>query len=181
MAESPDEVLLFRLAAGEGAAFAVLYDRYGDRLFRVARALTGSRDEAEDAVQDVFVGLVQAGRRLARVESLQAYLFAALRHAAARRRERRQKLSTQPLEEAHAVAGPQGPASVSETDVRLERALASLPPAQLEAVVLKVDGGLTFAELAAALGVSENTAASRYRYALEKLRKALNEVRDEPS
>ena len=40
-------------------------------------------------------------------------------------------------------------------------------------IALKIDGGLTFAEVAALLGVSANTAASRYRYALEKLRAAL--------
>ena len=47
------------------------------------------------------------------------------------------------------------------------------PTEQREVIVLKVDAGLTFAELAAVLGISANTAASRYRYALEKLRTAL--------
>jgi DNA-directed RNA polymerase specialized sigma24 family protein len=52
----------------------------------------------------------------------------------------------------------------------LAHALASLPPEQREAVGLEIDGGLTFAEIGAVAGISPNTAASRYRYALEKLR-----------
>ena len=52
----------------------------------------------------------------------------------------------------------------------LTAAVAGLPPAQREVLALKVDGGLTFAEIAAVIGTSINTAASRYRYALEKLR-----------
>jgi RNA polymerase sigma-70 factor (ECF subfamily) len=56
---------------------------------------------------------------------------------------------------------------------RLERAVQALPPEQQELIALKIDGALTFAEIAAVLGISPNTAASRYRYALEKLRASL--------
>jgi RNA polymerase sigma-70 factor (ECF subfamily) len=55
----------------------------------------------------------------------------------------------------------------------LEEALKSLPPEQREVITLKVDGGLTFAQIAEILKVNANTAASRYRYALEKLRRVL--------
>jgi len=58
----------------------------------------------------------------------------------------------------------------------LEQALQSLPPEQREVIALKVDAGLTFAEIGVSLGISPNTAASRYRYALEKLRSALRET-----
>jgi DNA-directed RNA polymerase specialized sigma24 family protein len=53
---------------------------------------------------------------------------------------------------------------------RLTRALESLPPDQREVIALKIEGELTFAQIAAVLGISPNTAASRYRYALERLR-----------
>jgi RNA polymerase sigma-70 factor (ECF subfamily) len=49
-------------------------------------------------------------------------------------------------------------------------AVAALPPTQREVIALKIDGGLTFAEIASVLGTSINTVASRYRYALEKIR-----------
>jgi RNA polymerase sigma-70 factor (ECF subfamily) len=54
----------------------------------------------------------------------------------------------------------------------LLRAAEGLPPEQKEAVFLKVCDGLTFKEIASACGVSANTAASRYRYGIEKLREA---------
>jgi RNA polymerase sigma-70 factor (ECF subfamily) len=55
----------------------------------------------------------------------------------------------------------------------LSDALKTLPPEQREVIALKVDGGLTFGQIAEILGVNANTAASRYRYALEKLRRVL--------
>jgi RNA polymerase sigma-70 factor (ECF subfamily) len=71
------------------------------------------------------------------------------------------------------LSAPEPPGVDSDRAVRLEQALRALPAEQREVISLKVDGGLTFAEIAALLGVSANTAASRYRYALEKMRAAL--------
>ena len=65
------------------------------------------------------------------------------------------------------------PALSAGTDELLEQALPTLPDEQREVLALKIDGGLTFAEIGALLGVGLNTAASRYRYALEKLRLTL--------
>ena len=59
---------------------------------------------------------------------------------------------------------------------RLEEAVVQLPSEQREVVVLKIWGGLTFAQIAEQLEVPANTAASRYRYALTKLRETLNTV-----
>jgi RNA polymerase sigma-70 factor (ECF subfamily) len=167
--------LIRGLSEGREEAFTALYDRVGPVLFRVAYARLGSRADAEDAVQEVFVGLVRARRKLAEVEDLRAYLFAALRRAAAKIAGSRPAARPMSPLDLAAVAGPQPRAPDLERSVRLERALQSLPPEQRELVALKVDAGLTFAEIAALLDVSPNTAASRYRYALEKLRAALEE------
>ena len=174
MTGSSDEALLRDSGAGRPAALAALYDRYGPALYRAALGLLGSRTDAEDAVQDVWVGLVR--RRPGRVRNVRAYLFAALRHAALRRA--RTRLRGRSLNQ---VPEPVSPAEDPPSDrgVRLERALRSLPPEQREAIVLKVDTGMTFAELGEVLGISSNTAASRYRYALEKLRHALGARDDE--
>jgi RNA polymerase sigma-70 factor (ECF subfamily) len=175
MPGSPDETtLLAGLAAGREDAYAAAYDRFAARLLAAAWGMLGNRADAEDAVQDVFVGLVRSRATLAEVEDLGAYLFASLRHAAARRwqgrgAERRQADGADP------AAAPQPGAVGGERSERLERALAALPRDQREVVALKIDGGLTFAEIAAVLGVSPNTAASRYRYALQRLRDRLKE------
>jgi RNA polymerase sigma-70 factor (ECF subfamily) len=170
MSEPGREALLAQLVTGREDAFAALYDRYGPALYRVAFSLLGSRESAEDAVQDVFASLVRSRYKLAGVENLRAYLFAALRRAAARIGTKRQ---AEPLTDDVAAAQPR--AVDGERAAALEHALASLPAEQREIVALKIDGELTFAEIAVLLGISANTAASRYRYALEKLRATFGE------
>jgi RNA polymerase sigma-70 factor (ECF subfamily) len=102
-------------------------------------------------------------------------MFTALRRAAARyaaRRARGPTLSETAIDEA--VSPSASPDDCSATyGERLERALAALPAEQREVIALKIDGQLTFAQIAGVLGLSANTAASRYRYALEKLRASL--------
>jgi RNA polymerase sigma-70 factor (ECF subfamily) len=161
------------LAEGREDALAELYDRFADSLFQVAQILLGSRQDAEDAVQEVFVGLVRVRQRLPEVEDIKAYVFTALRRAAARVAAARKVERPLPPDEMEQVSAPQPQGLATESSVRLERALRSLPPDQREVIALKVDGGLTFAEIAAVLGIRPNTAASRYRYALQKLRLAL--------
>src|SRR5688572_16009687 len=82
MSGANDKPLIHNLAAGQEAAFALLYDRFAAQLYRVALTLLGSQPDAEDAVQEVFVNLVKARHKLARIENLRAYLFASLRHTA---------------------------------------------------------------------------------------------------
>jgi RNA polymerase sigma-70 factor (ECF subfamily) len=153
---------------------AGLYDRFGPALYRTARALLNRGDLAEDAVQETFVGLVRAGVAAGDLENAKAYLFAALRHAAAKLLSRQARERSVPLTELHDLPAPRSPDMHRAAD--LERAVRTLPAEQREVIALKIDGGLTFAEVAACLGVSPNTAASRYRYALEKLRAVLAEA-----
>jgi RNA polymerase sigma-70 factor (ECF subfamily) len=163
------------LAAGDERAFAALYDRFGQRLFRTALAVLGRREDAEDTVQEVFAAVWQARQGLTGSQDLTAYMFTALRRAAARyaaRRARGPTLSETAIDEA--VSPSASPDDCSATyGERLERALAALPAEQREVIALKIDGQLTFAQIAGVLGLSANTAASRYRYALEKLRASL--------
>ena len=169
------------LAAGDPEAFAALYDRLAHRLFATARTMLSSTVEAEDAVHDLFVDLARARHRLPGIIDLDGYVFTMLRHAVSRRL-RRQALGRRTLHELgreRADAGGFETCSPEIPDEALATAVAALPAPQREVVALKIDGGLTFAEIAAVIGTSANTAASRYRYALEKLRAALvpDEVR----
>jgi RNA polymerase sigma-70 factor (ECF subfamily) len=159
------------LAAGRPEAYAALYDRLGRSLLKVARMMLNRSSDAEDAVQDVFVELVRHRHRMAYVRDLDAYVFAMLRHAIGRRlrRERDERRHLQRF--APVVADK--PDSYSPDE--LEDALRSLPPPQREVIALRLDGGLTFAQVAEVLQVSPNTVASRYRYALEKIRRSLEE------
>ena len=170
MAFPPAHPLVVALAGGQPEAFAALYDRLGRSLLRVARLMLRSADEAEDAVQDVFVELVRRRDRLADVRDLDAYVFAMLRHAVARRLQQHQSERRHLQMVLPAAAVEQQAAGLQD---ELTDALKSLPAEQREIIALKIDGGLTFAQIAEVLRVNPNTAASRYRYAIEKLRAAL--------
>lgn len=177
---NPDDErhLLDRLATGEPEAFAQLYEIYGARLYRTALRLLRRTDAAEDAVQDLFVALVRSRSALRAAEILPAYLFSSLYR-------RLQRIPSGPqiapaLELLHTTDPGPGPvrlASELEDRQRLAEAVQLLPEPQQEVLTLKVDGELTFAEIGAVLGISPNTAASRYRYALERLRELLAETR----
>ncbi len=180
MEDSGVDPLPASLATGDVGAFAAIYDRFGERLYRTALGLLGRREDAEDTVQDVFVAVLQARLRVTESQDLTAYLFTALRRAAGRcavRRARGPALSETAVGEAVALPAGRNDSSGPYSE-RLQRALLALAPEQREVVALKIDGELTFVEIAQVLGVSINTAASRYRYALEKLRCRLGGTAD---
>ena len=153
------------LADGDADAFAALYDRLAARLLGAARTMIGSAPDAEDVVHDLFVDLARGRHRLAAVADLEAYVFTMLRHAVGRRVL---------VEVAHDRGRPDHAAASALPDDELAAAVADLPPEQREVVALKIDGGLTFAEIGRVMGTSLDTAASRYRYALTKLRQTLS-------
>jgi RNA polymerase sigma-70 factor (ECF subfamily) len=164
------------LAAGDEGAFAALYDQYATRLYRAAVGMLGRREDAEDVVQEVFTAVFQSSHKLAEVQNLTAYLFTALRRAAGRlaaRRVRQPRSGEAAIADIASKADPEDRSSLDGE--RLQNALLALPAEQREVIALKIDGGLTFAETAQVIGISANTAASRYRYALERLRTSLKE------
>lgn len=161
--------LLGGLAAGREEAYAAVYDRYARRLLRTAVAMLHNQADAEDVVQEVFMSIVRSRQHLAKVENLAAYLFASLRRQVARHaaKQRREPKTTDRLDHTPESGASHPPAEQSH---RLEHALLSLPAEQREVITLKIDAELTFAEIGQVLGINANTAASRYRYALQKLR-----------
>jgi len=152
-----------------------LYEQHAHALYRFALALVGSAEDAEDAVQEVFVRIARDPARLERVIELRCYLFTATRNAAygiLRRRQRAGRLDDALRTElTGSLQAVDSGGSVDAASVF--RAFAQLPVDQREVLVLKVFDGMTFKEIAGTLGVSQNTAASRYRYGIAKLRRAL--------
>lgn len=167
-----------RLARGDASAFALLYDRHAPGLYRYLRAQTGRDDVAEDLLQALMLRLVRARRHLARVAILEAYLFAAARHEVARHRARRARDggARAPLPRDPAAPAPPG----GGKDPDLERALGRLAPARREVVTLHLHHDLTFAQIAEVLSIPANTAASRYRLALQDLRRLLETANAPP-
>ena len=155
-----------------GDRLADLYDRFAGTLFRHAAMILADRAAAADVVHTVFLRLAKAGSG-GDVESL-AYLRRGVRN------ECYSVMRTRRREIVIAVAAPLLE-SVQAADDRpaerlaLEQALQQLPAEQREVVHLKVWEGMTFQEIADLTGESLNTAASRYRYAIEHLRNVLSE------
>jgi RNA polymerase sigma-70 factor (ECF subfamily) len=158
--------------ADPAAFVATAYDRCGEGLYRYALMILGDPSGAEDAVQQAFARLVQMGDRVGGIREAGEYLRKAVRNECwgmlRRRRRRPERIDTVILEATD-------PGRVHEDErTLLEQALRSLPPEQREVVYLKVYEGRTFQDMADLLGISINTAASRYRYAMEHLRGRLD-------
>jgi len=154
---------------GNRAEIEFLYRQHGKALLLFASTLTGERARAQDALHQVFLKLMESGQ-LSRADDKKAYLFACLRNAILN--ERKQQSRLEPLTPDAAWFSP--PDRDIAAELHLRRALTALPGDQREVVVLHVWGELTFAQIGGLVGVSANTAASRYRYALGKLREAMS-------
>jgi RNA polymerase sigma factor (sigma-70 family) len=159
--------------AREEAARADLRSAYLDHagpLYWYALALLGRAEEAEDVVHDVFAALLQR-RGTSAIRQPRAYLLQAVRRAALHLRRRRGLETSLPEDSLTWVSTDVD----RDRAIDVDRALKALPEEQREVVALKVLGELTFREIAQVLGIRANTAASRYRLALAKLRTALSE------
>lgn len=83
--------LVTALATGQPGSFAAIYDRLGRSMLRVAGVMLRDSEEAEDAVQDVFVEIARRPERLRQVINLEAYMFAILRNNITRRLHAKRK------------------------------------------------------------------------------------------
>lgn len=152
-------------ADGPRAEVGRLYDRYGASLYRYALMILADGAAAEDAIQQVFVRLLTHHRILERDEH---YLRRAVRNECySTLRGRARRAPEGPLLESVA------PDTRPEERMALEAALRELPAEQREVLYLHVFEGSTFQEIADMAGESINTVASRYRYAVTRLRQML--------
>jgi RNA polymerase sigma-70 factor, ECF subfamily len=146
----------------------VSYRQHGSALLLFAAALTGERSRAQDAVHQVFLKLLETGRLHDTLDA-KAYLFRCVRNAVLNDRKARQRdIALDPE-----CAWFEPPNRDYAAELNLRRALWGLPEDQREVTTLHIWGELTFAQIAEVLSISANTVASRYRYALAKLREAM--------
>jgi RNA polymerase sigma-70 factor (ECF subfamily) len=151
----------------------LLYRQHGPALLLFAMAITGERSRSQDAVQQVFLKMIESGT-LVRVENPKAYLFASVRNALLNDRkvcERQVPFETASPDARATWFSP--PDRDYAAELSLRRALAELPEEQREVIILHIWGELTFSQVAEVLDISANTAASRYRYALARLRETI--------
>jgi RNA polymerase sigma factor (sigma-70 family) len=150
-----DEQLVALFRAGHDDAFRVIHDRYHKRLFAYARQMLPARQDAEDALQDVFVRAYSGLRASDRDLALRAWLF---RVAHNRCIDELRKPTPPPPEVLHLVRtsthDPLAEIDLRESLRRLVEDIRRLPEQQRSALLMRELGGMSYAELASSLGVS---------------------------
>lgn len=170
-----------QIASDRGAEWRDWLDQNASRLLAYARARCVSAEEAEDLLQEALIKLwsyqEERGFRppdLPLAFSVMRFLGLDYHRKKGRRERRDHKIIEFQKGQDHWL----DPAVEDEEEAALLRdQVESLPDKLREVLVLKLWGGLTFAEIGELLSISHNTAASRYRYALEQLQKELKHLK----
>ncbi|MDP3849495.1 MAG: RNA polymerase sigma factor [Luteolibacter sp.] len=161
----------------------------GPKMLLFARQQTRAHQDAEDVLQDAMVKLIEKIRHdefIGGPEAWQPYLYTTIRRLAIdlsrrddRRKRREDTVGAETGESRQEAFHPwfDSESSDDETRVQLEQKLKELPEKFAEVIIMKVWGERTFAEIGETLGISQNTAASRYRYGLEALKRSLGGAR----
>ena len=151
---------------------ARVYDRCAEKLFRYALMILADASSAEDVLHQVFFKLLKVDHK---IESYDKYLRTAVRNECYRVLEKKRKCHDRLLAVSEILA--HNDAGNEEERQIVEKAICTLPPDQREVVYLKIYEDMTFQQIADALEISLNTAASRYRYAMDKLKIQLKDLK----
>jgi len=181
-----DQRLWQSVQNGNPDALRRLYQQFKDGLLTAATMMLRDVAAAEDCLHDVFVTLAAEAHRIRIRRSLKAYLTTCVVNRARdylRKKDRRnvslEDLAVPPAGRDDSAAGRTDPAEVlaeKEASMKLLQALGELPVEQREVITLHLRADMTFKEIAATKEISINTAQSRYRYGIDKMRKLLNEM-----
>lgn len=167
--DQSEETLILRVRQGDNAALGALFDAHGESIYRLAYRLLGTREDAEDAVQDVFGGLQNALAHYQESGTFGSWL----RRVAARtalmrlRADRRRAQRTD--------AGVDRGAVNDDVALRmtLDTALAALPDTQRVVVTLRLVEGYSHEEIASALHISVSASKVRLHRAIQHLQRTL--------
>ena len=175
--EAPDEELMLAYRHGDAGAFETLYKRHRGALYRFVLRALKHRSAAEELFQEVWIRVIEARGRYAPQARFTTWLYT-IAHNLLVDHWRRKGLTLVSLDTEDVPmesANPARRAEARESLARFLQALEALPAAQREAFLLHEEAGLTAAEIAAATGSNEEAAKSRLRYALAKLKAAIED------
>jgi RNA polymerase sigma-70 factor (ECF subfamily) len=169
--DDTDDALIAQARDGDEQAFASLYRRHRDWVFRIAWRITASRDDALDVLQDAFTYLFRkvADPTFTLSTTLRGFLYPTVRHLALDRLRRRPDVDVDDL----ADVLPAPPDPTTGTAHALRMALSTLPPAQRDVVVMRFADDLSLQQIAEVSGAPLGTVKSRLHHALAALRRAL--------
>jgi RNA polymerase sigma-70 factor (ECF subfamily) len=185
-APNSDEALMQRYRDGDAGAFDTLYARHKGGVFRYVLRQCGNRGVAEELFQDIWMNLIRARLGYTVRAKFTTYLYTLAHHRLIDYyRTQRGGVPVSfddedgpPLDELQAAAAAdpaQQVANVQQAQ-QLLQLIEALPPPQREAFLLQQEAGMSIEDIAQATGVSRETAKSRLRYALARLRRSAQEL-----
>jgi RNA polymerase sigma-70 factor (ECF subfamily) len=175
-----DEVLMRRYQRGDDASFHKLFARHRAPLLRFVARLAPDRGQAEEIVQDTWLAIIKGREHFSQNSSFKTYLYAIARRRVA---DRWRALGRMPFADDAAQEslpapqrlGPEDQMRNEELGNDIIAALERLPILQREAFLLRAEAGLSLDEIAEVSGSNRETAKSRLRFALQRLRSLLDE------
>jgi len=183
---SRDAALLVRLRVGDAEAYEALFREHYHELFDFAAAWCHAWEQADEIVSDVFLWLYEHRETIHPRTSLAAYLFGAVRHRALNLRRgdsRAQARHTHLAAESHASVMPQPSATPEDVllarethDERVRAVVRALEPLSQVArsiFLLRLQSGMSYAEIAGILGISANSAKTQFSRAMAVVRAAV--------
>jgi len=194
LATLPDEDLLARFTEGDTTAFEVLLERYQRPIYNFILRSVRDPARAEDLLQDVFLRVIQRAEDFRGQAKFSTWLYTITRNLCidtSRKMSHRRHPSLDAPASRHEDGAPalieRVAAEQADTDRKaagrdlqdaIARAVEDLPEDQREVFLMRQVEGLRFQDIAAIVGVPENTIKSRMRYALERLQAALADYQD---
>jgi len=166
------------------AALEVIYDEFGNRIYKYLLTVLCSKDKASEVMQNLFVVIAEKRLHLVEARNLEGYIFIMARNQAMDflRKQSTKERCERNFQDYENILSVKDGFSEATDDKQLKevsQALYSLPAEQREVVSMKVFQEMTFRDIAGRLGCSTFTVASRYRYGLQRLRKSLGRCKDE--
>jgi RNA polymerase sigma-70 factor (ECF subfamily) len=177
--DGSDEEWLDRVRRGEPSGATFLFEKYSASLVRFTDRMLGSRAEAEEVAQEVFVKMISRADQYDGRASVGSWLFAIATNACRDRLRRSVRRTSVPLEAVAEVPAPGEAADVRLVDRERKRAvrkaLSKLSEEQREALILARYHGMPYAEIARTLQISEGAVKTRIFRAMETLKELFSE------
>ena len=190
--DEADEALMLAYQEGDVRAFEILLTRHRKPVFNFILRFVGSRELAEDLLQETFLRVIKGAARYERKAKFTTWLYTIARNLCVDQSRRAKHRKAQSLDAPMSNSGESGSlldvvpgkdlpsdrAAVSkELHGKIHQALNNLSEEQREVFLMREFLDMPFKQIADVVGVPENTVKSRMRYALEKLRLELDEYK----
>ncbi len=178
--------LISRCQKGDQDALKEIFDQYREKVYRIAYGVVRHREDALDIVQEVFIKLFRSIKHFEGKSRFYTYLYRMTMNTAIDHSRKMKKISVSSIDEEGGVVPvdaaerrPDRIAAQKELEQRLKEAMDKLPEDQRTALIFREVEGLSYQEMAEAMGCSIGTVMSRLHYGRKKVQESLREYMNE--